>query len=231
MNKRQWCGIGALIGTIAVISCLLFLFRDGSTQWQFPSYYYQMATMLSREEANVSEGYVYFLGDSHIQGLTTQEIVNPSINLGLGHDTIEGLRARLGGYQALRKASSIVIGVGFNDLNKQSLDGMRKSYQDLFEALPKDIPILVSLLFKVDEALSGREGVNGKIEHANAFLLRWCQEHDLYYCLRPFSETIDGHERRLLLLADGVHLNPVGYSLWIDSMAQFFGQEPAFHNK
>ena len=104
-----------------------------------PSHYDQMLAFHLRQDQNLPEGLVYFIGDSHIQGLATQSVSRRSVNYGIGSDTTAGVLKRLSKYQSLKNAKAVVLGIGFNDLKERDNIQIISNIKKILDEIPNNI--------------------------------------------------------------------------------------------
>jgi len=183
-----------------------------------------MMTSHKKIDKDVPEGAVIFLGDSLVQGLAVEAVAPYSINYGIDGDTTDGLVDRLPYYASLQRAGLIVIAIGINDLSRRSDAEILGNYQKIIEALPANKPVLLSLIYPVDEISSERSGYNARIKKINSALSVYCTRQLRLYCLDISDEVIaaDGGQVDRFHAADGLHLSPAGARLWINHLRSFF---------
>jgi len=70
-----------------------------------------------RVDKNLTEEYLIFIGDSHIQGLAVQEISSKSINYGIGADTTLGVLNRASKYQSVLTSAAVIFHIVINTHN------------------------------------------------------------------------------------------------------------------
>jgi lysophospholipase L1-like esterase len=167
-----------------------------------------------------SESFIFF-GDSMIQGLNTSAIVDNSVNFGIGHDTSEALLQRLPQYQATTKAKHIFIAIGVNDVNlypeKQSIRNILK----LFEAIPNNTQVYVSGVLPVSQNHSPHKNEHqSKVNKINTSLQNILSNFDKITYIPPPLALFDkkGYLKAKLHSGDGLHLNALGYEIWIEHL-------------
>ncbi|QUQ64006.1 GDSL-type esterase/lipase family protein [Kutzneria sp. CA-103260] len=159
------------------------------------------------------EGRVLFLGDSITEGGHWNEWFPhcPTVNRGVGGDTVDGVRGRLA--TAVNRPAAISLLIGTNDLNGQGrtakVPGIEAQFEALvheIRALAPDAPLIVNGVMPRGAKWAGR------IRELNA---RYAAiAGDAYVDLWP--ALADGDALRASYTGDGLHLNGHGYQAWVD---------------
>ncbi len=187
-------------------------------------YYIETASQInSRKVQNISESSVFFYGDSLVQALAVQVLLPRSINLGVGHATtavvLDHVKAHSG---RLKDAAAVFVSVGINDISNGTHENIIRNYNLILNELPDGIPVIVSLIFPVDENALDKKGLLGDIREVNRALLTICDSRELVYCLLPGEVFFDdeGGLREELHVGDGLHLNGKANSLWLKEISK-----------
>lgn len=94
------------------------------------------------QDALVAAGTVIVLGDSHLSSIPAS-LLGQAHNFAIGGLSAERLADRVSSYGSVARASSVVLGVGTNDLVEgASVLGALHAWDRLFAALPAGVPVL-----------------------------------------------------------------------------------------
>ncbi|WP_319587292.1 GDSL-type esterase/lipase family protein [uncultured Desulfobulbus sp.] len=191
---------------------------------EITQHYEQTIKFYERIDANVPNGTAIFLGDSSIQGLCVSAVVNPSVNFGIGTDTTIGLLKRLPKYQSLKRASMCVIAIGGNDIKRRDNEEILKNYSAILQAVPPHLPVVFSAVVSIDEHVrDDLIGKNRRILELNNGLETICKaQGPKCTFVDPNQKLVDasGNLRKEYHEGDGVHLNGVGNSIWIQELKE-----------
>lgn len=171
-------------------------------------------------DSSIEAGSVIFLGDSLTQGLNVAAVTHPAINYGIGKDSTAGLLQRIPQYQSLSRASTIVVAIGVNDLLRTSRSnaGIIENYQQILEALPKDVPVILQAIFPVDEPLV-TEGLNQRVLALNNSIQQLATQYQhTFINLHDEFAGADGNLKSELHIGDGIHYSAAGYRLWVNAL-------------
>lgn len=161
-----------------------------------------------RLDANTPSGATIFFGSSTVQGLNAATVRSCSASFGIGGEESSGLAQRIGGYRSLQNAAAIVISTGLNDVLRHRDAALASHYAAIIAALPPGPPLILSSLPRLPERSGDRSAA---ILRANAIVRAACARH-------AGCRYVDLHgamaSPEALVEADGIHLNPSGYSLW-----------------
>ncbi|MFW6153868.1 MAG: SGNH/GDSL hydrolase family protein [Planctomycetota bacterium] len=168
-----------------------------------------------RIDAAVPAGAVLCFGDSFTAGLCTLTFSKEAVNFGLGSDTVDDIRRRLGRYTSLERCAAVVLAAGFNDLLSEPADRTGERYRLLLQELPSEVPIVVCGVLPVDPGGRSRPD-NAEIAALNRRIAELCAGEDRWHYLQPPRGLTDdtGALRRDVHDGDGVHLNAQGYAIW-----------------
>jgi lysophospholipase L1-like esterase len=177
---------------------------------ELPRYFHDMRCYYSRSVDLVPEGSVFFIGDSIIQGLCVDAVIQPSVNYGIGGDTTVGVLERMGDY-AYGRAGAVVLCIGGNDLKFRKPTAVLGNVKNIIDRIDPSLPIVVSSVPLEDESFRPPAGHNnGEILKLNALLEQLADNSSrLYYCDHSnLSES--GQLLRHLHVGDGMHPNNEG---------------------
>jgi lysophospholipase L1-like esterase len=166
----------------------------------------------SRLAAQAEPGRIWFIGHSHVEGMDVTQIDQRGLNLGIGGDTIDGVRQRLRDYQQIDEAAAIVLLIGANDLKTTPLPEMVSQARQLSATLPQAVPLLWVNILPVNPELNTSFGPE-EIAAANAAFKTICATHPNCRFIDAKAPLADGrgyltpdyHE------SDGLHLSRAGY--------------------
>lgn len=188
---------------------------------ELTKHYFRMLSYHKRIDSNVPAGSVIFIGDSITQGLCVSAVSPMSVNYGIGTDTSFGVLNRLKEYQSLNRASNVVIEIGTNDLKRRSNDAIVYNYQKIMEYLPTNLSIVFSSVLPMDEGVRvDMIGYNKRIRGLNASMKDLCaKSHRLQFVdVNPQLVDKTGNLSDQFHIGDGVHLNTLGYQVWIAAL-------------
>lgn len=178
------------------------------------SFYRRMVASHLRQDALVPDNSVYFLGDSHIQGLYTAGI---GVNYGIGSDTTEGLIARIPKYNSMQKARKTFIEIGCND---GETDGVKlaENILKVVDALPLTHDIyLISLLPSAGRHSKG----NSTKKIANKILRNDKSNRFVFIDIYQILADGNGDLKSCYDSGDGVHLNGNGYRVLLSEICNY----------
>lgn len=185
--------------------------------------------------AGMPERSVVFLGDSRVLDLPVGETVDaPAINLGIGGDTIRGLRSRVDRYPRLATARRLVVGVGVNDLSHFPDDVVIGEYRQLLARLTAAGPKITAVaIYPIDERrytqansalATGQRVSNARIRAVNERIREECRLLGVDFV--DANEALAGEDGNLRpeLSDDGYHLNVAGARVWGTALRPRFAQ-------
>ncbi len=189
---------------------------------EITEHYEQMVRYHERMDSNVPDGAIIFIGDSITQGLYVSAVFTPSVNYGIGNDTTLGVLRRLSAYNSLKRAGACVVAIGVNDLRRRDNEEILKNYSSIINALPANLPIIISGVIPVDERVKRELAeTNKRIKVLNNGLKTLC---DSYGKICIFTDSgpglIDssGNLKEEYHEGDGIHLNGEGNAAWIKDL-------------
>jgi lysophospholipase L1-like esterase len=166
-----------------------------------------------------SPGLFVFLGDSNIEyGLWNEWFpALPSINRGIGGDTVKGVRLRLD--SAINEPMGILLVIGSNDLAEPGGSRRVPAIGDELQSLLTDIksqapraPLLLNSVLPRTREMSGR------IRSLNELYRQIAAQTATTY-VDTWSDLVatDGAVRPEFT-GDGHHLNGLGYRTWVEAL-------------
>jgi len=171
-------------------------------------------------DGHIPPGATIFIGDSITQSLVTSAITNLSVNYGIGSDTTLGVLKRIEMYQSINRAKGVVIAVGINDLPLRDNVDIISNYEKILHFLPKELPIVVSAILPVDESITSLDLMNSRISELNQSLSDLASKYRNVEFLNAgsFLQGSDLNLKSEFHVGDGIHLNSLGYNLWIEQL-------------
>ena len=159
------------------------------------------------------------LGDSIARGLDGREIYDgPSINFGIGGDTIAGAAMRVTTYD-IGRTETLILLVGVNDLARYSDQQIITNYRLLLDYL-KAKSVLACAVLPLNETrfrparitkLNGNKVTNARITQVNQEIEKLCRGYSNVRFCDPASLLVDDAANlRAGFTTDGVHANQEG---------------------
>lgn len=159
---------------------------------------------------------VLVIGDSHVQGMNVAMLDSKAVNMGIGGDTSRGVFTRLAQFQSDESVSAIILAVGLNDLIYRS---PMEAIENIVAVLQMaSAPVILSAVLPVDEAVlpSRIPFTNALIRELNEGFADACSENCFFVKTPDALISADGNLKQHE--GDGIHLNPRGYALWVESL-------------
>jgi len=183
---------------------------------EITNHYRSMQAFYSRLDKNLHRGTTLFIGDSHIQGLAVSSVTQYAVNFGIGGDTTAGVIQRLPKYTSLHLASSIVLSIGFNDLQRRSNQAIVDNIRTILDFIPADTNTVLCAIHLVDGNALGNHSLNPRIKQINTMLKKISQEYPnvAFLNISNFLSS-NGELAAKYHEGDGIHLNREGYEIWI----------------
>jgi len=183
-----------------------------ATAPQPDAFYRETAAHLRRLDRSVLPGDVLFLGDSHVQGMNVTMVTPHGVNFGIGGETSDGLLRRIESYTSLRRASAVVIAIGFNDLYTGNPADSARTIAKILLNMP--VPVVLSAVPPIDAIRRPEFGsqMNDRIAALNVSLMQLCKVNCWYVPASAFATDATGNLRDHE--GDGVHLNTEAYTAW-----------------
>lgn len=195
--------------------------RLGLFPTEINPFWQTMLNLHQRRLAQLPEGTLVIIGDSHVQGLWQQSLATQVLGLGVAGDTSFGVLKRVQQYRHLEKSRAIILAVGLNDIKRRSVEDILVNYEQILQSLPKTVPLFMVAVMPVDESVLKVEW-NARIQRLNRGLQRLaaaCQSCTYVPVARALlSEQglkASVHE------GDGIHLNAAGYTIWVSQLREF----------
>lgn len=173
-----------------------------------------------KQEASVSEGALYLLGDSLTASMPSDKHFNNVVNYGIRQDTSYGLNLRTQKYSAIKTARAIVVCIGINDFWRgRKNEAILSNILKILNNLPADSKVLVYGLHPVDEK-TGWAGWNERIVKLNANIKKELSKTRYAFAnLREQMIDNKGNLKESLHNGDGVHLTEEAYQIWVKSIS------------
>lgn len=171
-----------------------------------------------RLSKNITSNQVVFLGDSMIEGLNTSAAIPSAINFGIGNDRISWMLDRMSGYQNLDKAKAWVFGIGINDLMNSSEHDQELALEALQHKFQTDKEIYLLAVLPVTEERSDKlNNLNLKVTAINVRLQSIAESSANVHFIPAPPKLLSqpGALNNLAHDGDGLHLNQLGYAIWI----------------
>lgn len=195
---------------------------DGGTVAFTPSTYWTARkNYLDRMRPTIHSGSVFFIGDSHFDGMAVSTVTPYSVNLGIGGDTMRGVLNRTSGYTPLDSASAVVLLIGVNDF---LYEGANWIY---------NVPFMMDKLLNHFEggkviwclippiAQANQSGVltQANIDTANGWIVSKAAAYPNVTVVDVISQLKDtnGYLKSTHTI-DGIHLNANGYNVLIPAI-------------
>jgi lysophospholipase L1-like esterase len=210
-----------VVNTSAVAGLLA---RLGDSAVQPDPYVGRMQQHQRWMDVSVPSGAVIFLGDSITQSLATAAVAPNTVNYGIGSATTSDLIGALPDYRSLERASAIVLTIGINDLIRAGSEGLPDRFRQIATSLPPGVPLIWNAVMPVAPHIASAT----LVVSVNQAIAAECKQ-------RPRCTFVDtaallgepgGSANEGVLLADGLHLSPAGYRLWIDALAHAIAEIP-----
>ncbi len=170
------------------------------------------------------KGGTVFTGDSLVEFYDLDKFFPSSnfINRGISGDTTKGLRSRVYENVVSLVPECIVIEIGTNDLNEDSVERVFARYKDILMFLKTALPmvrIIVQSLYPVNHDVNlvskmlVKNRNNDNINRLNMLLKEVCNELDIEFVdINPYLKDENGSLKKELTV-DGLHLNDQGYNI------------------
>lgn len=170
-----------------------------------------------------------FLGDSITMALATAAVAPYGVNYGIGGQRSDQLLGGLDLYDSLHRASAVVVTVGTNDLLQGRDAGIAERYRAILARIPgqsrivmSSVPPLGAAAFPNQELPTARIRAMVAAARTACAADTRCRFVDAYALLTDRDTAAPG-----VLLADGIHLAPPGYTRWIDALRTALGEPRA----
>lgn len=179
-----------------------------------------VATMLRKQVANADGNTVLFIGDSLVQGLNTSRFDTNVLNLGIGHDQIHHVEARLKSYPNSHKTKALIISVGINDLYHEDLKKAQQRYIELFTYLKRYPQVLIHGILPVDPAKLGQQITRDIVEFNDFLQDQVSTMANVDYIAPPPGLSLGANSLAPIYhVGDGLHLNSQGNEVWLQYLA------------
>lgn len=161
---------------------------------------------------------IVFVGDSITQGGIWAEFFpqHNVANRGVGGDTAEDILRRMETIYSVNPEFAFLM-VGINDFYRGfSVDSVFKNYIEIIQNLrERNISVVIQSTFACSVSKCGNR--NLKVEELNRRLLDYAVGEGLVY-VDVNAVIADEGGLRVDFTYDGVHLNGLGYRLWVETL-------------
>ena len=208
-----------LLTLIFVGSIALFFLRETFDREKNEKCYRNQRTFSLRVAQDIPDNAIVFVGDSLVRGLCVAAVAPYAVNLGIGRDTTMGVLQRIGQYNTLQRARAVVLLVGINDLIQGKQNGIIARYSSILRKLPRNVDIISNALLPVDERMTDKVR-NRDILSINKALQVSCSRYancHFFDCTEKFID-FSGNLEAQYHIGDGIHLNRLGYGIWIENL-------------
>ena len=187
---------------------------------EITQHYRIMVAFHSRVDKNLPSGAVYFIGDSHTQGLAVSAISPHAVNYGIGNDTTVGVIKRLPQYKSLSTAGAVVLAIGYNDLRRRNNKEIAENIEKILNYLPAQTTIILCALHPIGTKVNKSDSYTQRIMELNSSLEKISRNYINVTFVSAFEALSDkGNLISQYHLQDGVHLSKEGYAIWISKLA------------
>ena len=177
---------------------------------ELTKHFHDMRAYHARSATLVPKGSVFFIGDSTIQSLCVDEVIQPAVNYGIGGDTTAGVLERMGDY-AFDRAAAVVLCIGDNDLRFRDPEAVVANMEKIVARIDARLPVIISSVLLVDaSARDALRGENTRLSRLNALLRHLTGNSPRLSFVDHSNLTQEGQLRRDLHVGDGMHLNNEG---------------------
>jgi lysophospholipase L1-like esterase len=165
----------------------------------------------------VPKGATVFLGDSLTMFLATAAITPFGINYGVGGQRSDQLVRDMDIYESVKRAGTVVIAIGTNDILQSQEEGIGSRYKAILEKIPPNVPVVMSSVPPMKEVWRrGRKLEDSIVRNVVTSAKEACKSDPRCVFVDAYDAlTRDGARLADVLEKDGVHLAPLGYERWI----------------
>jgi len=186
-----------------------------------PSHWTNMKVYHDRMKPTINPGAVFFIGDSHFQGLSVSSVHPYSVNLGIGGDVMRGVINRTIGYTPLDSAGAVVLCIGINDFLYEgsnyiyNMPFMMDKILDHFEGGP----VIWCLIPPIASANQTGVMTQANINTANGWIVSKAASYPNVTIVDVTADLKDGSGfLKSTHTIDGIHLNGTGYGVLIPAI-------------
>lgn len=186
---------------------------------EITQHYKQMIKFHLRMDGNIPEKSVLFIGASIVQGLCVSDVINPSVNFGIGNDTTVGVLRRIPQYTSIKRAMAVVFNIGGNDMRRRKNEKIIENFRKIISKISINTPIIFTSVFPVDEKITTTRN-NRRIVELNKKMKILCASFKNCHFVDSNKKFIDiaGNLNHKFHVGDGIHLNAEGYRIWINDL-------------
>lgn len=188
------------------------------------TYFNSRCSYFDRQDINMADGTVHFIGDSNIDGMDLSPAWPAALNRGIGGDTFRGVLNRInrgGSANSIHRAGAVVIMIGGNDAFYESDGGVLNlpfMWDQIAPAMTGKwvvchmLPVGLGNLF----AHNGKDGaaLNTCIDTTNAYIdAKFAGNPNVAIVNVKAALAPNGYLDPANTI-DGVHLNKAGCDIW-----------------
>lgn len=215
--------VALLAGAVVLTAWLTKQWSEQNIAAQKRAYFYQsMLAFTLRQDANMLDQALVFIGDSQVQGLAVSRLGRHAINLGIGGDTSTTLLERWPNYQSLQNAKLIFVAVGINDLFQSQDENLVNNMASLIAMVPSTTAIYIGAILPLAMTSKHFSTFDARIKKQNAALQTLSAQYANVYFVDYYADFVEADTKTPSnpFLIDGLHLNPTGYELMITKLKQ-----------
>ena len=160
-------------------------------------------------DAEAAPGKVVLLGDSQFHRMDTSLLDAPSLNFGIGGDTVRHMAVRVQDYGSLERARAIFVWGGVNDLGRRPPKKVAHDMKALLEKIPTHTPVYLLAVASVSTERSDLN--NREITELNKLYSDLCIGRCKFIDLHASLSDSTGELASSFDVGDGLHLNAAGY--------------------
>jgi lysophospholipase L1-like esterase len=160
---------------------------------------------------------VLLLGDSHLHRMDTGLIHKKLLNFAVGGDTIHHISTVINQFKSVKKADTIIILGGVNDLIHRNYPDVIDDYQRLLQKIPNTTKKFIITIPPV--AKNFKQGLNEQIMLLNTALTTTCKTHNNCTVIDLHSALTKNEPKSLTSYynyGDNIHLNKNAYKVLAD---------------
>ncbi|HEX8106700.1 MAG TPA: SGNH/GDSL hydrolase family protein [Kofleriaceae bacterium] len=185
-----------------------------ATAFTSTDFWNSMCTYYGRQQGQLRNGWVPWLGTSIGQGQDVAQIHPACVNMGIGGDTLRGVLNRMAGITALSRAGAVIFEYGTNDAGYDTYENISLMLDRVYGWLTGPL-VVISLIPQPGCSVATCDAVNGLMQTKLSGRPK-CVYVDI---TTPLRDT-DGWMKSSLSIGDRMHPNASGYALIRPSIAQ-----------
>ena len=201
---------------ISVFFIIIFLKEDYPRKIQNKIFNVNYETDYSDLYKNNKFCNTIMLGDSHIERIRWNELINLNIcNYGKGGDKSIDVLERINRIN-INNSANIFLMLGINDIyDGYEIDDIFNNYTNIIEiANQNQSNLFVHSILYVSSEKRNFKAVNKKVKKLNNKLYDYCVNNNIYFIDLNILLS-DNNQLKNNYTTDGVHLNSDGYLVWL----------------